>query len=109
MLGRVKVACRWVGAHRLLVAQIATFVCGKILLAVIELPQYEKEEAYVAELLIGVCFYLAALVLKWLSLPKRRAWEVVKVNLQSFLLWIVALLMIIFSFSLSHALNWSSL
>lgn len=62
-----------------------------------------------AELLIGVAFYLSALILKWLSLPKGKACEVVKVNLQSFLLWIVALLMIIFSFSLSHALNWSSL
>jgi len=59
--------------------------------------------------MVGVLFFGSALALKLKTIPKIIVKELLLVNIRSFLLWIVASLIMIFSFSLSDALKWSSL
>jgi hypothetical protein len=59
--------------------------------------------------MVGALFFMSAFALKLITIPKIILKEVLMINIRSFLLWIVASLIMIFSFSLSDALKWSSL
>jgi hypothetical protein len=56
--------------NKLLLMQILSYVSGKILFGVIELPQYQKTESYLIELIVGVLFYASAVLLKLISIPR---------------------------------------
>lgn len=94
--------------NRLLLMQILSFVSGKILFGTTQLPQYQKTESYLAELIVAFLFYASSFVLKLISIPRIILTQVVMVNLRSFLLWIVTVLIMIFSFTLSQTLGWNS-
>ncbi len=94
--------------NKLLLLQILSFISGKILFGAIELPQHQKTESYLIELIVAVLFYTSALLLKLIAIPRIIVKEIVLVNLRSFLLWIVTALIMIFSFSLTQTLKWTS-
>lgn len=56
--------------NKLLLMQILSFISGKILFGMLELPQYHKTESYLVELIIGFLFYASSFVLKLISIPR---------------------------------------
>jgi hypothetical protein len=75
---------------------------GKILLGVVELPNDVKNIDYSALLIIAALFYLAALICKNLKEGVGLLKALLPIYIRMFLIWIVACLVMIFSFSLSH-------
>lgn len=56
--------------NKLLLMQILSFISGKILFGTTELPQYQKTESYLVELIVAFLFYASSLVLKLISIPR---------------------------------------
>ena len=96
----------WVKANRLMVAQIACFFMGKLFFAIVELPHYEKDGNYLVILLISFVFYLCSLIAKLFSMRGTTFKEIMFLNLKLFLIWVASFLLMIFNFSLCHALSW---
>lgn len=82
---------------------------GKILLGVVELPNDIKTIDYSVLLVFSAVFYLAAFILKNVKEGSSLFKALLSVYLRMFLIWIVACLVMIFSFSLSHELGWNLL
>ena len=80
---------------------------GKILLGIVELPNDVKNFDYAVVLIFAAIFYLSAFIFKLCKEGKRLLRVIFLAYIKMFLIWIVAFLVIIFSYSLSHELGWN--
>ena len=96
----------WVKRHKLIIGQISCFYMGKTFLGFIELPNDTKNMSYTPILMTSAVLYLIAFIIKLYEEGRPILYALMVVYLRLFLLWIVALLSTIFSFSLSHELGW---
>ena len=92
----------WIKRHKLIIGQITCFYLGKTFIGFIELPNDTKNISYTPILMTSAVLYLFAFIIKLYQEGRPILYALMVVYLRLFLLWIVALLSIVFSFSLSH-------
>jgi len=92
----------WVKKHKIIIGQITCFYLGKTFIGFIELPNDTKNISYTPILMVSAVLYLLAFIIKLYKEGRVILFALMITYLRHFLLWIVALLSVVFSFSLSH-------
>lgn len=92
----------WLNRHLNIIGELTCFSLAKILLGVVELPNDAKNINYSILLIIAAICYLGAFIFKLYKEGKKLIKVILLVYFKMFLIWIVSILSIIFSFSLSH-------
>jgi hypothetical protein len=93
---------------RMYLFQFIAFAIAKLLLGLVEMPKYRKQENYLPFLISSFFFYLLAAILKLIQHHPKMFRDFLQIQIHSFMIWIVTFLNLIFAYSLCDALDWTS-
>ena len=83
------------------------FAIGKIMFSFLELPHHAKSSTYIPFLLISFLFFAAAIGFKFYTHKFTLLRRLFKIQLGSFLVWVITNVYVIFTWSLCDALSWN--
>lgn len=83
------------------------FGIAKLVFSILELPHAEKSSTYIPFLLISLVFFGAAAALKIFHHRFDILRKILHLELSCFLIWVITVIFIIFTWSLCDALSWN--
>lgn len=86
---------------------VILFLLLKVFLGMIELPHYSKTSSEIPYLLIAFVLVLLCIGSKFFIHKHQLIRKLLHIQMESFLIWIVTVIYIIFSWSLCDALGWN--